>query len=198
MAPSKRTSSGPPGNLTVAGVRAERRGDRDGARARRARLAHPPLPDPRLDRASSSILRATCTFVRCGKRGCLSSNGPTTGRSAGSPATTACGLPTSTVTSVDARDLFLGPDDDGAELLFDERRLQHPRPHLAVADCGRRLLRRRCARRASGQRCVSRCPTSPPGSRRDSRSRSRRGRDRRTALRRTRRRRPRTRGRGPV
>ena len=34
----------------------------------------------------------------------------------------------------DACDLFLGPDDDGAELLFDERRLQHPRPHLAVAD----------------------------------------------------------------
>ena len=40
--------------------------------------------------------RTTCTFVRFGNRGCVSSSGPIRGRSSGSPTTTACGLPTST------------------------------------------------------------------------------------------------------
>ena len=33
--------------------------------------------------------RATCTFVRCGKRGCVSSSGPMRANSSGSPTTTA-------------------------------------------------------------------------------------------------------------
>ncbi len=53
--------------------------------------------------------RATCTFVRCGKRGCVSRSGPTTGRSAGSPCTTACGLPTSTVVSSISPTVSRGP-----------------------------------------------------------------------------------------
>src|ERR1700745_3696909 len=44
-------------------------------------------------------MRATCTFVRSGKRGCVSNRGPMRGSSFGSPRTTACGLPTETRTT---------------------------------------------------------------------------------------------------
>ena len=72
-----------------------RRGDRDRARAG-AVVSPTPRSQTRAVTSPGPSMRATCTFVRFGKRGCVSSSGPSRGRSSGSPTTTACGLPTST------------------------------------------------------------------------------------------------------
>ena len=73
-----------------------RRRDRDSARAGRGRS--PPPRAPRLERSPhrDRRQRATWTFVRSGKRGSFSRSGPSSPIRAGSPSTTACGLPTET------------------------------------------------------------------------------------------------------
>ena len=53
-------------------------------------------PTTRASMSREPSRRATCTFVRSGKRAFVSRSGPTRGSSAGSPSTTACGFPTST------------------------------------------------------------------------------------------------------
>ena len=93
--PSNRTSSGPPGKRTATA-----------RRPKAAATATALVPDDAVSPAPRSHTRAsisrrraaapTWTFVRLGKRACVSSSGPIRGRSSGSPSTTACGLPTST------------------------------------------------------------------------------------------------------
>ena len=79
-----------------------RRPRREWPRRRRRRssrtTASPPRRAPRRGPSSrpGRRSRATWTFVRFGKRSCVSSSGPIRGSSSGSPITTACGLPTST------------------------------------------------------------------------------------------------------
>ena len=90
-------------------VAVRRRRDRDGARSRRARLPHAALPDARGDLAGRVDARDLDVRPLGESADASRARGPIVGRSAGSPTTTACGLPTSTgTTSIAAVDRLLG------------------------------------------------------------------------------------------
>src|SRR3954449_13221723 len=93
--PTKRTVRTPPGNETATGSE-----PKAAATATALEPEEAVSPAPRSQTRASipaAVRRATCTFVRRGNLGCTSSNGPMRGSCPGSPSTTACGFPTSTV-----------------------------------------------------------------------------------------------------
>src|SRR3954454_17367205 len=93
--PTKRTVSSPPGKTTTTGS-----APKAAATATALEPEEAVSPAPRSQTRASipaAVRRATCTFVRRGNLGCTSSNGPMRGSCPGSPSTTACGFPTSTV-----------------------------------------------------------------------------------------------------
>ena len=93
-------------------------------------------------------------------------------RSAGSPSTTACGFPTSTATKRTPATSSGRRDDHVAQILLDEAVGEQPRDDLARADAHRDPVAPLSLREPAAPRSACRCRTSPPASRRGSRSRS--------------------------